>query len=99
MNRHRNLSNALIARYELLMLLLKTLKSNLQRQKKTQELHIFEHMYKSGELVYLLNNSVDVGLSRKLKPIYKGPYIITEVFSPSLYRIEDRCRDFVVHHD
>ena len=56
-------------------------------------------MYNSGDLVYLLNNSMDAGLSRKLKPIYKGPYVVTEVLSPSLYRIEDCRRNFVVHHD
>ena len=77
----------------------KTLKCNLQRQKKTYDLRIFERMYNSGDLVYLLNNSMDAGLSRKLKPIYKGPYVVTEVLSPSLYRIEDRRRNFVVHHD
>ena len=48
----------------------KTLKCNLQRQKKTYDLRIFECMYNSGDLVYLLNNSMDAGLSRKLKPIY-----------------------------
>ena len=72
----------------------KTLKCNL-----TYDLRIFEHMYNSGDLVCLLNNSMDVGLSRKLKPIHKDPYLITEVISPSLYGKEDSRRNFVLHHD
>ena len=76
----------------------KTLKFNLQRQKKTYNLCIFEYMYNSGDLVYISSDSMDVGLSRKFKPICKVSYIITEVLSPLLYYIEDHCRNFVIHH-
>ena len=76
-----------------------TLKSNLRRQKRTYDKKLYEYMYNSGDLVYLLNCAGEVGMSRKLRPIYKGPYLITKVISPSLYRIADRKNSFVVHHD
>ena len=76
-----------------------TLKSNLRRQKRTYDTKLYEYMYNSADFVYLLNCAGEVGMSRKLRPIYKGPYLITKVISPSLYRIADRNNSFVVHHD
>ena len=75
------------------------LKSNLRRQKRTYDTKLYEYMYNSADLVYLLNFSEEVGMSRKLPPVYKGPYLITKVISPSLYRIADSKNSFVVHHD
>ena len=74
----------------------KMLKCNLQRQKKTYDLHIFERMYNSGDLVYSLDNNMDVGLSRKLNPFIRVHTLLRKFFL--LHRIEDR-RNFVVHHD
>ena len=63
------------------------------------DLRIFEFVYNSGDIVYLFNNSVDVGLSKKLKPIYKVPYIITVAPSHLFYGMKDHRHNFVIHHD
>ena len=34
-----------------------------------------------------------------MKSPWKGPYIITEIKSPVLYKIKDRKKEEVVHHD
>ena len=54
-----------------------TLKSNLRRQKRTYDTKLYEYMYNSADFVYLLNCAGEVGMSHKLRPIYKGPYLIT----------------------
>ena len=39
------------------------------------------------------------GVSKKLLPIYDGPFVVTRVLSPILIEIENRKRQKVVHHD
>lgn len=52
-----------------------------------------------GDLVYRLDSTSVTGQSRKLKPIYVGPLVVTKVISPILYQLEDRKRTYVLHHD
>ena len=52
-----------------------------------------------GDLVYQLNAVSKKGECKKLKPIWIGPLVVTEVISPVLYRLKDRCHEFVLHHD
>ena len=54
-----------------------TLKSDLRHQKSKYNTKLYEYMYNSADLAYLLNISGEVGMSRKLHSIYKGPYLIT----------------------
>lgn len=49
--------------------------------------------------MYLHDNRVLVGVSRKLQSIYSGPYLVTRVLSQVLYCIRGRKREVVVHHD
>ena len=58
-----------------------------------------EISFQVGDLVYTINTSVPVGHSAKLQPIMKGPFIVTEVLSPSLYVVKDRKKSYVLHHD
>ena len=51
-----------------------------------------------GDLVYL-NPCNKPGISTKLQPIYKGPFLIIKRYSPVLYMVQDRKCKFVVHHD
>ncbi len=69
------------------------------RQKRDYDLRLVEHSYEVGDLVYKLNSATLVGQSNKLKQPWKGPYLITEVLSPVLYRIRDRRGESVIHHD
>jgi hypothetical protein len=57
------------------------------------------HNYDSGDLVYILNKSSKKGRSKKLTPIWKGPFLILEVLSPSIFRVRGPRRVSVVHHD
>ena len=52
-----------------------------------------------GDLVYRRNSAHRTGLSKKLCPVFVGPYIVSKVISPFLYRVEDRKRVMVLHHD
>ena len=69
-----------------------TLKSNLWHQKRTYDTKLYEYMYISA--VYLLNFEGEVGMSCKICPMYNGPYLITKVFSRSLYHIADKKNSF-----
>ena len=70
-----------------------------RRQKKDYDLKVLERKYSVGDLVYLINSSTKIGQSNKLKPIWKGPFVITKVVSPVLYRIQGRKIESIVHHD
>jgi hypothetical protein len=70
-----------------------------RRQKLYYYLKVKQNSYEKGDLVYLIDTSSKVGQPNKLRPVYSGPYVITEVLSPILYRLLGRRRSFVVHHD
>ena len=40
-----------------------------------------------------------MGSSKKLNPIWVGPLLVTEVINPVLYRVHNRKREYVLHHD
>ena len=40
-----------------------------------------------------------LGQSKKLQPIWSGPWIVTQVISSVLYCIVNRKRSMVAHHD
>ena len=40
-----------------------------------------------------------LGQSKKLQPIWSGPWIVTHVISSVLYRIGNRKRSMVTHQD
>jgi hypothetical protein len=69
-----------------------------RRQKKLYDHKLHVNKFEKGDLVCKLNTSVKVGQSAKLKPIYVGPYIIVEVISPVLYKLEGNKKKMVLHH-
>ena len=77
------------------------LKENLHYQKHSHDRKLFENRYQVGDLVYLLGGIAKVGESRKLKPVYTGPFIVCQFFPPVLYNIQGRRRNRskVMHHD
>ena len=52
-----------------------------------------------GDAVLLINSASKVGESKKLQPIWLGPYLITEKLSPVTYRLVNRKREWVVHYN
>ena len=75
------------------------LRSSQATQKRLYDLHIKEKQYDVGDVVYKLNAGSKTGESRKLKPVWIGPYVVVKVLSPALFRVKDRKGEYVVHHD
>ena len=75
------------------------LKQSQERQQSYYDRSKRQRTFDIGDLVYKLDTTTKVGLTTKLKPIYTGPFLVTEIMSPILYRIEDRKRPSVIHHD
>ena len=55
--------------------------------------------YSVCDAVYRFNKSIVLGQCKKLLPIWSGPWIMIEVISSVLYRISNRKRSLVTHHD
>ena len=68
-------------------------------QKKLYDVSAKVQAFDVGDLVYQRNVSVKLGQSRKLNPLFKGPYLITKVLAPHLYEVQDRKKTLVLHHD
>ena len=68
-------------------------------QKKTYDLKLQESHFEVGDPVYWLNAVSKKGECKKLKPIWIGPLVITEVISPVLYHVKDHHCEFILHHD
>ncbi len=68
-------------------------------QKRTYDLKLVQKAFQVGDLVYKLDSAASPGETRKLKPVYIGPFLVTEVLSPLLYRVEGRRKSQVLHHD
>ena len=49
------------------------------RQKRDYDLRLFERSYKLGDVVYLVDSSNEIGVSRKLRPPWTGPFLIVEI--------------------
>ncbi len=79
----------------------KNLGLSLEYQKRKHDGKLFEKSFEKGDLVYLLGGVKTPGQSRKLLPVYSGPFVVTEVYSPILYRIcgQKNHKSQVVHHD
>ena len=64
-----------------------------RRQKRDYDLRTFQRTYSVGDIVLKLDSATKVGQCPKLKPPWKGPYIVNKVLSPVLYVIKDRKRE------
>ena len=75
------------------------LKQSQERQQSYYDRSKRQRTFDIGDLVHKLDTTTKVGLTTKLKPVYTGPFLVTEILSPILYRIEDLKRPSVIHHD
>ena len=62
-------------------------------------MRIAEHKYKCGDLVLKRVKGVEPGRCKKLQALWHGPWVVVEAISPALYKIKDRRRTAIVHHD
>lgn len=69
------------------------------RQKRRYDVNSKVRAFDVGDLVYRRNTVVKLGQSRKLNPVFTGPYLITRVLSPYLYQVKDQKKTLVLHHD
>ena len=49
--------------------------------------------------MYLINSATKVGESKKLNPVWLGPFLVVKKLSSVLFEIRGRKRSQVVHHD
>ena len=77
----------------------KKLRTQLNYQKRYYDLKLEENHYEVGDFVYRLNGATKLGESKKLKPIWIGPLVVTAVINPVLFRVKDRKKEYVLHHD
>ena len=67
-----------------------TLQSSQEQQKRDYDLQLRVTTYEIGDLVYVLDSARKIGLSPKLQPTWKGPYVISKVLSPILFEVGDK---------
>ena len=68
------------------------------RQKRDYDLKLRTNYYHIGDVVFLRDSSTKIGVSKKLRPPWSGPYIIARARSP-LYEILGMRKSQYVHHD
>ena len=76
-----------------------SLQSSQERQKRDYDLKLKVTTYEIGDLVYVLDSARKIGISPKLQPEWKGPYVISKVISPIIFEVADKRKSFVLHHD
>ena len=60
---------------------------------------LHEVNFEIGDYIYLLSARNKTGVSKKLQPIFTGPFVISKVFSDVLYEIAGQKKNQIVHHD
>ena len=66
------------------------LKGALRNRKKDYDVELNSATYEVGDCVYKINSATGKGFSKKLLPIYDGPFLVTKVLSPALIEIEGK---------
>ena len=72
----------------------KHLKMAAESQKKNYDTRIIEHTFQVGDLVYRRNHR-----AKKLEMPWLGPYIILKHIGGVLYKISDKKKVSIIHHD
>ena len=75
------------------------LKRNQRRQKRSHDVRLKVSHFEVGDVVYQIDSSTKIKHCNKFHSIFKGPYLVVEVHSPILFKIKNRKRETVVHHD
>ncbi|XP_064647071.1 uncharacterized protein K02A2.6-like [Lineus longissimus] len=83
---------------EVHLLAREALKSSQKRQKRDYDVKLLKSTFHPGDVVYRVNDASALGVGRKLKPPWAGPYLVTE-FRPPIYRIRFPKRETFVHHN
>ena len=76
-----------------------TLKQSQIRQKRDYDTRTKYRKYNVGDIVLRIRDAGVIGISRKLQAPWSGPWIVQEVINPALFKIRNRTKSTVVHHD
>ena len=76
-----------------------TLKTTQELMKKEYDVKVKVNEYEEGDAVYFYDTASLKSKCRKLSAPWKGPGVVTEAKSSSLYKIRLRNRDLVTHQD
>lgn len=69
------------------------------REKKTYDVKAYERKYEIGSYVYKLDSIVTKGISKKLTPVYNGPFLIVKARHPLYTLVTRKNKVVTVHHD
>ena len=72
----------------------KCLKHVAVRQKRDYDTRCLENSYKPGDLVYKR-----VHMRHELEPLWEGPYVVSQYLGGSVYRVTNKRKAQVLHHD
>ncbi len=77
------------------------LQARVKRQKLNYDTKLNEKRFRVNDFVWLTNSKTIVGKTRKLLPVYEGPYLIVQKLSDRTYVIQDKPEGklSIVHHD
>ena len=77
------------------------LRESQRRNKRDYDTKVHMRRYSRGDLVYVTNMKTRKGYSKKLDPIWQGPWIVLRKVGDNevLYEIENRKRRIIIHHD
>ena len=76
-----------------------TLKQSQRRQKRDYDTRIKYQTYDVGDIVLRIRDAGVIGISRKLQAPWSGPWVVQDVINKALFRIKNRTKSAVVHHD
>ena len=70
----------------------------IKKQKNNYDIRVLQREYNIGDAVYLLNKQ-QVGVPKKLLPVWLGPAMIIRKYSSFVYKIRLHFKTKVVNHD
>ena len=76
-----------------------SLKRSQAVQKRTYDTRIVQHPYQPGDLVLRRDWAGKKGESPKLRPLWKGPFLVIKCVSSQLVQIQGKRGAQVIHHD
>ncbi|GFR82442.1 Pol polyprotein [Elysia marginata] len=75
------------------------LNTGLKRAKRDYDMRLHLQSFKVGDPVYVLDSATLKGVCRKLSMPWKGPGVVTQVFTPYLFRVKFRSSSATLNHD
>lgn len=70
-----------------------------ERQKRDYDVKLVENSFQKGDIVLEIESGTIIGKCKKLKNIWKGPYVISKVINSVLFEIAGQKKTRIVHHD